>query len=209
MPCPTVSHTPECLARPLTALAHPSWPRVPTWRHTSFQRPFLKATWINFCQVCLLSPFSVLHSVSTVLIGPHATPQGISTCPHFQALQTALLCGIYFLHLWAEHTQINRSIYCDCRQHTSAGHGAREGSLDQFYLDIKTFLCCFWEGRDSFQQEKSIPLSTDELFCPFSNCDLELGGSRAGYCDLVRPFPFPFSYTSIYSQSTQLDKPKN
>lgn len=154
MLCPTVPHIPECLAHPLTALAHPSWPRVPTWRHRSFQRPFLKAMWINFCQVCLLSHCSVLHCVSTVLMDPHATPQGISTCPHLQALQATSLCGVYFLQLWAEPTQINRPIYCECRQHTPAGHGAREESLDQFYLDIKISLCCFWEGRDSFQQEK-------------------------------------------------------
>lgn len=154
MPCPTVSHTPEWLAHPLTALAHPSWPQVPTWRHRSFQRPFLKATWINFCQVCLLSPCSALHCVSTGLIDPHATPQGISTCPHFQALQTALLCGSYFLQLWAEPTQINRPTYCEHGQHTSAGHGAGEGSLGQFYLDMTTCLFCFWEGRDNFQQQK-------------------------------------------------------
>lgn len=197
----------------------PSWPWVPIWRHTSFQGPFLKAMWINLFQVCLHSPCFALHCVSTgpscswVLMHPHATPQGISTCSHFQALQAALLCGASFLQLWAEPTQIHRAIYCEHGQHSSPGHGAREGSLNPFsYLDMKTWRhasAAFGREGAVSSSRKSISLSIDEVFCSFFNCDLELGGSRAGYCELVRSFPFPFSHTSIYSQPSQLDQPKN
>lgn len=129
----------------------PSWPRVPTCRHRSFQGPFLKAMWMS-ARFVSFHPALCCHKFC-MLTGadPHATPQGISTCPHFQALQTAFLFGASFLQLWTEPTEINRPIYSVCGQHTSAGHGARGGSLDQFYLDMMKCLCCFWEARDSFQ----------------------------------------------------------
>lgn len=160
-----------------------------------------------------LSPFNLLYvstgsACSWVLIHPHATPQGISTCPYFRALQMTLLYGVSFLQLWTEPTQINRLICYMCGQHTSAGDGVRGGSFDQFYLDMNASAAFGRQGVVS-SGRKPISLTIDELFCSFSNCDLELRGSRAGCCELIRSFPFPFSYTSIYSQSTQMDQPKN
>lgn len=52
--------------------------------------------------------------------------QHIHSFPGFA--DTALLCGVSFLWLWAEPTQINRPVYCGCGQNTSAGHSARESS---------------------------------------------------------------------------------
>lgn len=128
----------------------PSWPRVPSWRHTSFQGPFPKAVWINFCQVCFLPPWSALHCVSTgsaclwVLIQPPATPQGFSTSTHFQALQT-LLCYVGFLSCdseWNPHKLTGLFTVGVVRIHQLA-IVLENHPLDLFYLDMKTCLCCF------------------------------------------------------------------
>lgn len=95
VPCPTVSHTPERLAHPLTALV----------RVQADHGPYMKAHIILKSHVNKflpgLSPFLLLcpplcFRRSCMLMHPRATPQGISTCSHFQALQTALLCGVSF-----------------------------------------------------------------------------------------------------------------